>query len=261
MNTLSRNRVFELLGATPTNPRWSWCALSADGKRALFTLWDDIFVNDCQITPDVEAIRRRPGAREQQGLLEKVIKEKIPSFGIMCTAHDPKKEPRRIKKVNSEFLIKLRFKKKGDDIFAYRTGKVYILELAKGKWIFSQDGLCDIDSPPEGNIVPDRAVLAGTVVIRDPRVRAYVLKQANGKCEHCSSLGFLMENGKHYIEAHHIIALSKEGRDTVDNVIAVCPEHHREAHFGKKAVALEKKFQESIKSRKKKRRRGLEDDM
>ena len=30
------------LGAPVQNPRWSWCALSPDGKRAVFTLWTDM---------------------------------------------------------------------------------------------------------------------------------------------------------------------------------------------------------------------------
>jgi 5-methylcytosine-specific restriction protein A len=42
-----------------------------------------------------------------------------------------------------------------------------------------------------------------------------------------------MASGKScYLEAHHIIALADDGKDTPENVIALCPKHHREAHFG-----------------------------
>jgi 5-methylcytosine-specific restriction protein A len=44
------------------------------------------------------------------------------------------------------------------------------------------------------------------------------------------------------LEAHHIIALCDSGRDTVDNVIALCPQHHRQAHYGKDAESLESEF-------------------
>ena len=56
-----------------------------------------------------------------------------------------------------------------------------------------------------------------------------------------------MTNGERYIEAHHIIALSNQGKDTVDNVIALCPEHHRQAHYGHEAEDLEVKFADTVK--------------
>jgi 5-methylcytosine-specific restriction protein A len=51
-----------------------------------------------------------------------------------------------------------------------------------------------------------------------------------------------MNDGSLYVEAHHVIALSAAGPDTVENVIALCPSHHREAHYGKQADLLERKF-------------------
>lgn len=61
-----------------------------------------------------------------------------------------------------------------------------------------------------------------------------------------------MPNGKRYLEAHHIIALGNQGRDRVENVIALCAEHHREAHFGTDAEALEARFIERIQGPRKK---------
>ena len=51
-----------------------------------------------------------------------------------------------------------------------------------------------------------------------------------------------MGDGSHYVEAHHVIALSALGPDTVENVIALCAGHHREAHYGKHAAVLEAAF-------------------
>jgi 5-methylcytosine-specific restriction protein A len=36
--------------------------------------------------------------------------------------------------------------------------------------------------------------------------------------------------------------LANQGPDTLENVIALCPNHHREAHFGIDRVHLEKKL-------------------
>ena len=43
-----------------------------------------------------------------------------------------------------------------------------------------------------------------------------------------------MGNVKIYLETHHIVPLHEGGDDTSENVIALCPNHHREAHYGEK---------------------------
>ena len=35
-----------------------------------------------------------------------------------------------------------------------------------------------------------------------------------------------------YLETHHIVPLSEDGSDIVQNVAALCANHHREAHHG-----------------------------
>jgi len=107
----------------------------------------------------------------------------------------------------------------------------------------------DIPSAPAGSKVPGRTSTAGSRFQRDEKVRRFVTGQAKGACEYCRELGFLLPDGSHYLEAHHIIALANQGSDTVDNVIALCPSDHREAHYGKKAVAMENEMIEIIKKR------------
>ncbi|WP_083791491.1 HNH endonuclease [Chlorobium ferrooxidans] len=38
-------------------------------------------------------------------------------------------------------------------------------------------------------------------------------------------------NGDPYLESHHVIWLSRDGRDSVDNVVALCPNCHRKMHI------------------------------
>ncbi|CAN0604767.1 unnamed protein product, partial [Ectocarpus sp. 12 AP-2014] len=40
------------------------------------------------------------------------------------------------------------------------------------------------------------------------------------------------ENGEPFLEVHHIIPLAESGHDAVENTMALCPNCHREAHFG-----------------------------
>jgi hypothetical protein len=117
------------------------------------------------------------------------------------------------------------------------------------------DGLNDLDDIPPGTDSPDRARQTSEIVKRNPRVRVYVLKRSGGRCEYCGALGFKMTNGKHYVEAHHIIALAKDGKDTVSNVIALCPDHHRQAHFSVEARQLETRFAVRIRAINAKRRK------
>jgi 5-methylcytosine-specific restriction protein A len=251
---LGRNKVFELLGAKPTNPRWAWCALSSDHRRAVFTLWEDQMTGGySQLSWD--EIAKSRGGSDQKRVLELVIAKKIPAFGLVCVAKSTTAEKRKIKEIKADYLVRLQIEKDGTEIYGKHCGQVLMAEVVRdiGKPSNSaNDGLRDLESAPLGNESPDRAVVSSLVVVRDPKVRAYVLKGAAGCCEYCGKLGFLMSNGKRYLEAHHIIALGDQGKDTVENVIALCPEHHREAHYGKDAEALEMKFIKCIKKRQRK---------
>jgi 5-methylcytosine-specific restriction enzyme A len=71
------------------------------------------------------------------------------------------------------------------------------------------------------------------VFIRNPDVRAEALHAANGICSACGNPApFCRDNGTLYLEVHHRIPLADGGDDTVANAIALCPNCHREAHFG-----------------------------
>jgi 5-methylcytosine-specific restriction endonuclease McrA len=62
-----------------------------------------------------------------------------------------------------------------------------------------------------------------------------------------NKVGKMSGDDSRYLEAHHIIALAKQGPDTVENVIALCSSDHREAHYGKKRIAMENEMLEIIK--------------
>ena len=71
-----------------------------------------------------------------------------------------------------------------------------------------------------------------TVFVRKPEVRIAALARSKGSCEYCNAPGFPTTDGRTYLETHHIDPLSEGGADSIHNVIALCPNHHREAHFG-----------------------------
>lgn len=70
--------------------------------------------------------------------------------------------------------------------------------------------------------------------IRDSRVVKKVLQRAKGHCEKCNSPApFIRKStGEPYLEVHHIVPLSEKGDDTIQNAMALCPNCHREVHYG-----------------------------
>ncbi len=98
------------------------------------------------------------------------------------------------------------------------------------------------------------AAVARTIVttgsfVRSPHVRGMVLRRANGQCEWCNQPGFTMPNGRVFLETHHVIPLSEGGRDADSNVVGLCANHHREAHYGTRAKSMQVGLVEVIRKR------------
>ena len=83
------------------------------------------------------------------------------------------------------------------------------------------------------NKTPELIEVTTRVYKRSPYVVAEVLSRANGKCQSCKSdAPFLKVDGTPFLEVHHIEWLSNGGEDSVENAIALCPNCHRQAHYG-----------------------------
>jgi 5-methylcytosine-specific restriction protein A len=86
---------------------------------------------------------------------------------------------------------------------------------------------------PTGNPQPKQSSITTTAFLRDPVVKAWVLNSANGICEACSQPApFERTDGSAYLEVHHLLPLSEGGEDTTRNSLAVCPNCHRQLHYG-----------------------------
>lgn len=72
-----------------------------------------------------------------------------------------------------------------------------------------------------------------TVYERAEAVRVYVLARSKGECECCRSPApFTRSDGTAYLEPHHTRRVSDGGPDHPKWVGAICPNCHREIHFG-----------------------------
>ncbi|WP_083400893.1 HNH endonuclease [Nitrosospira briensis] len=136
-------------------------------------------------------------------------------------------------------------------VVAYVEGEVPVAGVIDGRTgeiAPFRSAIDDSAAPPPGNERPDRVSGVGSGYRRDDRVRQFVLRRAKGRCEYCGILGFELPDGTNYLEAHHVIALAKEGPDKIGNVIALCAHHHREAHYGRDADKLEASFVEKLRT-------------
>ncbi|MCF8321714.1 MAG: HNH endonuclease [Flavobacterium sp.] len=70
-----------------------------------------------------------------------------------------------------------------------------------------------------------------TQFVRNEYIREYARVRADGICELCyNPAPFIDYYGNPFLETHHVIFLSKGGADSIDNVVAICPNCHRKIH-------------------------------
>lgn len=237
------------LGFPLKNMRWSWSALADERPQSLFTVWDN------EIEPDGQTYefwdgasdekRTDHGAREFKRILNETLDKNLTAYGVKCTPVYPLTVPRKRQSFDEISLLALKLRREANKIVGTIVGTVSCEGIRTG-YTSNGSAIDDLDSLPIGNPQPGRTTYSGTFIARDERVRQAVIKRASGRCEHCGELGFKKADGSHYVEAHHIISLAKQGPDTLDNVIAVCPNHHREAHFGDGWEQLEVEFKAKL---------------
>lgn len=91
-----------------------------------------------------------------------------------------------------------------------------------------------LGAEPKGSASPAIVTAVTTTFVRDPAVKAWVLKSANGQCEGCGSPApFIGVDGLPYLEVHHVMPLSSYGSDKTTNAVALCPNCHRRCHYSR----------------------------
>lgn len=78
---------------------------------------------------------------------------------------------------------------------------------------------------------------------RSQALKEYVVKRSKGVCEGCRNPAPFNTRSGPFLECHHVHRLSDGGPDLPENVVALCPNCHRRAHYASDAKA----FNESLK--------------
>jgi 5-methylcytosine-specific restriction protein A len=76
--------------------------------------------------------------------------------------------------------------------------------------------------------VPGERNISAKRFERDPYVAEWAKRKANGICQLCNSPApFITIQGDPFLETHHIIPLGQNGKDSIENTVALCPNCHR----------------------------------
>jgi 5-methylcytosine-specific restriction protein A len=100
---------------------------------------------------------------------------------------------------------------------------------------------------PGGTAKPEPKETMSKTYQRDPEVKAWVLREAQGLCELCdASAPFVAHDDVPFLEVHHVKHLGDGGSDQVENAAALCPNCHRALHYAKDKAARKSTLYEKV---------------
>ncbi|MDD3266604.1 MAG: HNH endonuclease signature motif containing protein [Burkholderiales bacterium] len=77
----------------------------------------------------------------------------------------------------------------------------------------------------------------------------FVKRIANGVCQLCNQFAPFYINSVPYLESHHVIWLSRSGSDSIDNLVAICPNCHKKMHYVEDSCDLDKLLNVAIENK------------
>jgi len=129
------------LGCPLKNVRWSWCALSDDRRRAVFTVWADevkdrtfvLFpITERRLGEIPEEANQKAGAKEVLEIASYCAgNPQVEVFGVLCVAEDPAARPRVRKHFDHETVFKVSVVSDGERIVAHLIGRMPIESVAR----------------------------------------------------------------------------------------------------------------------------------
>lgn len=78
---------------------------------------------------------------------------------------------------------------------------------------------------------PEIIIINRTAYKRDNKTIAQIKRIREFMCQICETT-IIKKDGSKYVEAAHIIPKHKKGRETPENIILLCPNHHKEFDLG-----------------------------
>lgn len=223
------------------NPKFCYEWVFVKPKEfVVLNLWHDMFetrdngeiyinLNSRAHAEEVSGVEKLRATKGDEAF-KLVVKDKLPIRVIVITGRRRSRPTEKASQVEARLLDPVRWRITKYD---WQTGACTI---TRGEEKF----IDQFSIPDDAGGKPERRNVSGAAFVRNYFVRTNVLIRAQGKCEWCNQMGFIMADGKIYLETHHVVPLSENGLDTESNVAALCPNHHREAHHGEKRGEMRK---------------------
>ena len=127
-------------------------------------------------------------------------------------------------------------------IFETITGKKYILNSDDQEQLELDEIMKNVSKDELRkklkNIVPqnhESTKINGKTYKRDNIFITYLKKFRDYKCQICGT-AIRKKDGGYYVEAAHIKMKSKKGPETLDNLLILCPNHHKEFDYGDREI-------------------------
>ena len=230
-----------------SNPKYcyEWCFVQPRRVVVLNLWYGSMRMQDGQIVQEMNYRQsaekyatepRKPAwerrSRRTDEAIQRSVRDSLPVRVVVCDGeqrdiNDDNSGPSRVRK---RMLDPVPWSITAYD---YKTGDCVVTRGAEKQRFLDQ-----FDMHPPEPASPSRRAVSGDAFVRSAQIRSAVLNRADGYCEWCGKPGFAMPDGRVYLETHHVIPLSEKGSDLEENVVALCPNHHREAHYGTHALEM-----------------------
>jgi len=167
-------------------------------------------------------------------LAERIILDEIEALKISSMRKDEFEKLTRIfvivtgRKYNAEDLGYIRSDEKEQEDLAERMSKEISLDLNKRKEMIQELNALTPEST-------ETIEFKGRVYKRNNKTIAQLKILRNFRCQICDN-NILKKDGSFYIEAAHIQRKSEKGTEMPNNILILCPNHHKEFDLGDKRI-------------------------
>lgn len=133
-NALSLSKFFERLGTPMKNVMWSWCAYAPERKRAVFTVWAHLLVNDRYVisggpdSPEAKTL----GGKEIHRVASEAMTLRDEALGVLCYVDNPDAKNWKRKGYDENELLVLRLAEEGGSIIAHVEGSLPVQDAVRG---------------------------------------------------------------------------------------------------------------------------------
>ncbi|TKB56772.1 HNH endonuclease [Ferrimonas aestuarii] len=187
-------------------------------------------VGDMQMNKGNAAILKHQQNEKQLVLFEQTKKAYVRCVGFFeYEGHSTALRPDRNGDWRNAIIFQLRLEESNDPLLKPIPKSDLLLEPKKN-WSLERLRKSAIHSSESKPNSKERLAIYRN---RSQAIKLYTKNRANGVCEGCKRNAPFNTKYGPYLEVHHLTRLADGGPDHPANVIALCPNCHREAHYSK----------------------------